>query len=154
VRFIRTVLGAVIAAALGAVLGRLVAGLRREAQGDEAMAFDAASLTPSPQELVPGLVAALRVQDAPWSALHVPPWLAAFAVNFALAAVGRELGPVLRTFGFGGDDEDEPADVTRSGRGDLWTVEATPTGSQSAPETREHPGSSDSPYRGFRPFTT
>lgn len=153
-RFIRTVLGALIAAALGAVLGRLVAGLRREAQGDEAMAFDAASLAPSPQEFVPGLVAALRVQDAPWSALHVPPWLAAFAVNFALAAVGRELGPVLRTFGFGGDDEDEAAEATRSGRGDLWTVEATPPRRANPPETRERPAAPGSPYQGFRPFTT
>ena len=30
-------------------------------------------------------VAALRVGDRPWSYLHIPPWLAAFVVNFAVA---------------------------------------------------------------------
>ncbi len=121
-RFLRAVFATLVAAALGAVLGRLVAGLRRESQGEEAMAFDVGALTPSPQELVPGIVAAMRVSDAPWSALHVPPWLAAFVVNFSMAALGRELGPLLKTFGFGGSDEDDsPARPT-----DIWTVEARP----------------------------
>lgn len=121
-RFLRVVFATLVAAALGAVLGRLVAGLRRESQGEEAMAFDVGALTPSPQELVPGIVAAMRVTDAPWSALHVPPWLAAFVVNFSMAALGRELGPLLKTFGFGGSDEDDsPARPA-----DIWTVEARP----------------------------
>ena len=147
VRFIRTILGAVIAAALGVVLGRLVAGLRREAQGEEAMAFDASTLVPQPQDVVPGLVAALRVSDAPWSALHVPPWLAAFAVNFALTALGSELAPWLRTFGIGGDEDDEDEPVRdRSG---LWTVEA-----QREPEpTPPPPPPSGAAYPGFRPFS-
>jgi hypothetical protein len=120
-RFLRAVFLTLAGAALGAVLGRLVAGLRRESQGEEAMAFDAGSLTPSPQELVPGIVAAMRVTDAPWSALHVPPWLAAFVVNFSMAALGRELGPLLKTFGFGGNEDDSMARP-----GDIWTVEARP----------------------------
>ena len=33
-------------------------------------------------------------------------WLAAFAVNFALTALGSELAPWLRTFGIGGDEEE------------------------------------------------
>jgi hypothetical protein len=145
VRFVRTVLGALIAAALGVVLGRLVVGLRREAQGEEPMAFDAASLIPQPQEVVPGLVAALRVSDAPWSALHVPPWLAAFVVNFALTALGRELGPLLRTFGLGGDEDDAPA------HSDLWTVEATR--SSEATPSPPPPASGPASYPGFRPFS-
>jgi len=149
VRFIRTILGAVIAAALGVVLGRLVAGLRREAQGEEAMALDAAALVPQPQDIVPGLVAALRVSDAPWSALHVPPWLAAFAVNFALTALGSELAPWLRTFGIGGD-EDEAGDeaAPARGRGDLWTVET-----RREPESAPPPPPSGAAYPGFRPFS-
>lgn len=145
VRFIRTILGAVIAAALGVVLGRLVAGLRREAQGEESMAFDASTLVPQPQDVVPGLVAALRVSDAPWSALHVPPWLAAFAVNFALTALGSELAPWLRTFGIGGDEDDE-VEPARD-RGDRWTVEA-----QREPE-HAPPPPSGATYPGFRPFS-
>lgn len=127
-RFIRLVIATLMAAALGAVLGRLAAGLRREAQGGEAMAFETATLAPSPQELVPGLVAALRATDTPWSALHVPPWLAAFVVNFAMAALGRELGPLLKTFGFGGDEDEAPARPV-----DVWTVEARPTQSPVPP---------------------
>jgi hypothetical protein len=147
VRFIRTILGAVIAAALGVVLGRLVAGLRREAQGEEAIAFDASTLVPQPQDVVPGLVAALRVSDAPWSALHVPPWLAAFAVNFALTALGSELAPWLRTFGIGGDEEAEPE--PSRGHGDLWTVEATRESDAASPSSPP----SGAPYPGFRPFS-
>ena len=33
----------------------------------------------------------MRVRDRPWSWLHIPSWLAAFAVNFAVAAVGSDL---------------------------------------------------------------
>lgn len=147
-RFIRTILGALIAAALGVVLGRLVAGLRREAQGEAAMAFDAAALVPQPQDVVPGLVAALRVSDAPWSALHVPPWLAAFAVNFALTALGSEIAPLLRTFGIGGDDADE--DARPRDRADLWTVEAT---REPEPSSPSQPSSGPASYPGFRPFS-
>lgn len=146
-RFVRTILGALIAAALGVVLGRLVAGLRREAQGEEPMPFDAAALVPRPQDVVPGLVAALRVSDAPWSALHVPPWLAAFVVNFALIALGREIAPLLRTFGIGGDEEDEDA---RARTSDLWTVEADRTPVPTPPPPAP-PG--PAAYPGFRPFS-
>ena len=153
-RFIRTILGALIAAALGVVLGRLVAGLRREAQGEEPMAFDASTLLPQPQDVVPGLVAALRVSDAPWSALHVPPWLAAFVVNFALTALGREIAPLLRTFGIGGDEDD--ADEPAPGHSDLWTVEATRE-PEAAPAPAPAPAPAAAPrpstYPGFRPFS-
>src|SRR5690606_25008292 len=43
------------------------------------------------QDVVPGLVAAFRVTDAPWSWFHIPPWLAAFAVNFGVGALGGDL---------------------------------------------------------------
>ena len=143
-RFVRTILGALAAAVLGVVVGRVVAGVRREAQGEEAMSFDAATLVPQPQEVVPGLVAALRVSDAPWSALHVPPWLAAFVVNFALTALGREIAPLLRTFGIGADEDDERDPGTA--RGDIWTVEA-----QREPDPAPTP--TGGTYPGFRPFS-
>jgi hypothetical protein len=138
-RLIRTVLAAMAAAVLGVVLGRLVAGMRREAQGGEP--FDVASLRPSPQEVVPGLVAALRAQDSPWSALHIPPWLAAFTVNLAMTAIGREIAPLLRSFGLGGEEPEA------SSAGDIWTVDA------SAGTDAVRPAAEDA-MPGFRPFAT
>lgn len=104
----------VIFALAGAIAGRLVARVREDA--DEGQADDAlpgavapgavapgavaSSAMVRPQDIVPGLIAALRVSDRPWSYLHLPPWLAAFAVNLLAGAFRRELSPVLVALGF------------------------------------------------------
>ncbi|RJQ13147.1 MAG: hypothetical protein C4558_00460 [Dehalococcoidia bacterium] len=50
-----------------------------------------------PQDLVPGIVAALRVNDAPWSWLHIPSPLAAFGVNLGVAAFGGDLAALRQS---------------------------------------------------------
>ncbi len=109
--WIRRVVVAVLFAALGAVLGRVVSASRLRAQAGEPFEPSVDDLAvPSVRDLVPGLVAALRVNDRPWSYLHLPPWLAAFALSFLVAAFGRDL-PFLRAMGLGvGDapDDGEP----------------------------------------------
>lgn len=81
-----------IAAALGAVLGRVALEVRQRVEaGEPPETVDLRRVTVRIQDLVPGLVAAMRVRDVPWSWLHIPSWLAAFAVNVAVAAVGGDL---------------------------------------------------------------
>jgi hypothetical protein len=65
---------------------------------------------------MPGLVAALRVHDRPWSFLHIPSWLAAFTVNFAFTALGRELGPLFGALRGDSDDRVHEGPRDRS----LW----------------------------------
>ena len=93
-RWFRRVLLAVAFAALGAAAGRFFAESRRRADAEEpfdpAASAASAAAMPGLRDLIPGLVAALRVGDRPWSYLHLPPWLAAFAVNFVVAAFGRD----------------------------------------------------------------
>ena len=84
-------------AVLGAAAGRVAADLRRRREQGEPLEVTREAAIPRPQEVVPGLIAALRVSDRPWSVLHVPSWLAAFAVNFAFSALGRELRPFARS---------------------------------------------------------
>jgi hypothetical protein len=80
-----------LAAVAGAVAGRIAAEARRRQEAGESPAgLDLSKITIRVQDLVPGAVAAVRVRDTPWSWLHVPSWLAAFAVNFAVAAVGGD----------------------------------------------------------------
>jgi hypothetical protein len=55
-----------------------------------------------PQDVVPGVVAAFRVGDPPWSWFHIPRWLAAFGVNFATAALSGDLGRLRELFEAGG----------------------------------------------------
>ena len=93
-RRIRIVLFAIAFAVLGSAAGRAAAELRRRMEQGEPLELSREEIVPQPQELVPGLVAALRVGDRPWRYLHIPPWFAAFAVNFAVAALGRELRPL------------------------------------------------------------
>ncbi len=88
-RRIRTLLFVIIAAVGGAVAGRMAADARRKREAGEP--FKPGAVTLKPQDLIPGIVAAMRVRDKPWSWLHVPSWLAAFAVNFAVGAVGSDL---------------------------------------------------------------
>ena len=95
-RRLRSLLLIALGAVAGALAGRLAAELRRRSEAGEELggALNSVSLNPrtlSPRELVPGIVAAVRVRDVPWSYLHVPSWLAALAVNFGAAALAREL---------------------------------------------------------------
>lgn len=90
------ILFAVVAGVAGAFAGRYVARMRREAAAEYVAQPPPEADEPMlrPRDVIPGLIAALRVHDKPWSYLHIPAWLAAFAVNFGLAAMGRELGPL------------------------------------------------------------
>ena len=119
---------AVVAAVLGAALGKAAANARRQAQAGEAVRLDIEAVSVRPKDVMPGLVAALRVRDRPWSFLHVPSWFAAFAVNFAFAALGRELGPLL-----GALRGDSPADEDDASTYPYPNVEATRAWSGSAP---------------------
>src|SRR5207245_983745 len=139
---------ALVGAALGAAAGRLVARWRADSEAGLDPQLDMAAAQPRPRALVPGLVAALRVTDRPWSYLHSPAWLAAFGVNFAVAALARELGPLLRALGVRGMAEDEveergPAWTSAGPRTEIWTTEtpSTPPSGEPAPSTP-----------GFRPF--
>lgn len=81
----------------GAFAGRYVARMRQGHAEPEYVVE--AKPEPSmgglrPRDVIPGLIAALRVHDRPWSYLHIPGWLAAFAVNFGLGAMGRDFGPL------------------------------------------------------------
>lgn len=91
-RRLRVAFAALLAAALGAGAGRMAADLRRSAAAGEALAIDPGGFELRPQDIVPGIVAAMRVGDRPWSFLHIPPWMAAFFVSFTVAAFMREIG--------------------------------------------------------------
>src|SRR5690606_26043454 len=118
-----------IAAIAGAAAGRAFAEARRRAEaGEDPTAIDLDSVRLRPQDLVPGVVAAFRVREAPWSWLHVPAWLAAFAVNFGASALAGDLQKIrgmfeesgLAAFGGGYRPDDRPAGpyVSTSNNGD------------------------------------
>jgi hypothetical protein len=87
----------VLAAAAGALIGRWIAEARsRLDRGDDPLAVDLHDLHVRPQDFVPGVIAAFRVGEPPWSWLHIPAWLAAFGTNFATAAVGGDLDRLRR----------------------------------------------------------
>jgi len=88
-RRVRTLIFVIIAGVCGAVAGRMAADARRQREAGES--FKPGSVTLRPQDLIPGIIAAMRVRDRPWSWLHIPSWFAAFAVNFAVGAVGSDL---------------------------------------------------------------
>ena len=93
-RRLRQLVIAVIFGVLGAAAGRAFVDLRRQRQSGEPSETPTLSLdriSVRPQDVAPGIVAAMRVTNRPWSWLHIPPWLAAFAINFALVAFAREL---------------------------------------------------------------
>lgn len=97
-RRLRTALFVLVGAILGAVLGRVVLeARRRQDAGLDPMGLDIRRVTLRPQDLVPGIVAALRVKDAPWSWLHIPSPLAAFGVNLGVAAFGGDLAALRQT---------------------------------------------------------
>lgn len=140
IRSVRRAVMVMVYAVVGAVAGRVAMDLRqRHLRGEPLeVKLDASSLRP--QEVVPGLIAAMRVRDRPWSYLHIPGWFAAFAVNFAVAALGRELRPL-------DDEAGEPSavfDRAAEHRTIVTTAEAGPGGA-SPPEA----GGSEA---GFTPF--
>ncbi len=113
-RRIVSILFAVAFAAAGVVAGRLFVDLRRQVDEGEELHIDTSRIRIDPRELVPGLIAAMRVHDRPWSFLHVPSWLAAFAINFSFVAFASELAPVRAVLGldlFDHDDDHEDRDA-------------------------------------------
>lgn len=89
---LRTVFLVMIGALTGAVIGRIVLEARRRREaGLDPLGVDVRRVTLRPQDMVPGIVAAFRVEDAPWSWLHIPSPLAAFGVNLGVAAFGGDL---------------------------------------------------------------
>ncbi len=159
-RTIRAIFFAVGFAVLGAAAGRVAADLRRRQEQGEPLEITREAAVPRPQEVVPGLIAAFRVRDRPWSYLHIPGWFAAFAVNFAFSAHGRELRPFVRSpFG-----EDAAADrswthepVTEARTIDVPPVDSpvdAPVGGRAPverPIAAAEPAGSG-PTEGFTPF--
>jgi hypothetical protein len=96
VRLLRTLVFTVLFALLGAVAGRVVAEQRSWIDNGNAMPpkMNILIASPRPQEIIPGLVAAIRVGNRPWSFLRISPWLAAFVVNFVITAMGAKLQPL------------------------------------------------------------
>ena len=110
-RRLRTLLFALLFAAMGAVAGRVLSDIRRQQAAGEEPRLNLDGINLRARDVAPGVVAAMRVSSRPWSLLHIPPWMAAFSINFAIAAFARELGPLGRVaqgeFGEG-DGEGEP----------------------------------------------
>lgn len=141
-RRVRSLLFVLVAAALGAVLGRIALDARQKMDAGESPAsVDLRHVTIRVQDVVPGLVAAFRVKDAPWSWFHIPSWLAAFGVNFGLTAVGGDItrlreqaermafevaGLDARDFGLGGDYEDGTEDGAFETEADVAASPPTP----------------------------
>lgn len=118
---VRFLLFIAFAAIAGAVAGRVAAEVRRQQEAGEPIELSLKDVKIRAQDVVPGLVAAVRVRDTPWSWLHIPSWLAAFGVNFGVGAVGGDLSRIREmaeraAFGFAGieiprDEDDEAADT-------------------------------------------
>ena len=91
-RGLRNLILVIVFAALGAVAGRVAAEARsRQRAGQQPADIDLAAITLRPRDVVPGIAVAMRVGRRPWSFLHVPPWIAAFATNFGVAMYGSEI---------------------------------------------------------------
>lgn len=113
---IRFLLFIAVAAIVGAIAGRVAAEVRRQQEAGEPISVSLDDVKIRVQDIVPGLVAAARVRDTPWSWLHIPSWMAAFGVNFGVAAVGGDLSRIREmaeraAFGFAGIElpgDDEP----------------------------------------------
>ncbi len=92
IRRLRQLLIAVMFGVLGAAAGRVASDMRnQQAAGEEPSQINLDSIDLHPRDIAPGIFAAMRVTSAPWSWLHVPPWLAAFAVNFVFVGFAKEL---------------------------------------------------------------
>lgn len=121
-RRLRSLILVVVAASLGAVLGRVVLQARQQSEAGQPVGdLDLSKVSIRLPDLVPGLIAAFRVKDPPWSWFRIPSWLAAFAVNFGVAAAGSDIGALraraermafeavgldARDFGLGEDPDD------------------------------------------------
>ena len=167
-RLIRNLIATLIFAVLGAAAGRWLSAQRR----GETASFDLAALRPTVREVMPGLIAALRASERPWSYLHLPGWLAAFAVNLATGAFASELAPWLRALGINGGSNEASDDLDgRDDRGDgafgagfeapePWSTSASASASSTRSTVRtevwtsEVPLASETPEPtpGFRPF--
>jgi hypothetical protein len=121
-RLLRMIILVAIFAVAGAVLGRVAAEVRRRQEaGEDPADIDFRSIRVRPADIVPGLVAAVRVRDRPWSWLHIPSWMAAFGVNLAVAAAGGDFSRFrqmaeraafsMTGIEFPGDDQHEDYDV-------------------------------------------
>ncbi len=122
-RRLRSIILVIIASALGAVLGRVALQARQRMDAGQPVGqIEVGQFHLRAQDFIPGLVAAFRVKDAPWSWFHIPAWMAAFAVNFGIGAAGGDIAALkaraermafdavgldARQFGMGGDSEDE-----------------------------------------------
>jgi len=111
-RALRVVVLGVAGAVAGALGGHIAADIRRQLEAGLSPSIDPARIELRPRDVVPGLLAALRSGDRPWSYLHIPAWFVAFAVNFALGAFSEELEPVRKAAGLdlfdGGDEPSAP----------------------------------------------
>jgi hypothetical protein len=151
VRHLRKFILIGLAAVIGSALGRYAAQVHARMDAGEDPLGAEFELDIRPQQLVPGVVAAFRVGEPPWSWLHVPAWLAAFATNFVVAAVGGDLDRLRQTIeeramgmlGLDPDREVEIHDVTPISVED--DVSAAPD-APSAPEQPQQPTSSDAPF--------
>ena len=142
IRGVRRAILVVVYAVLGAVAGRVAMDLRqRHLQGEPLeVKLDASALRP--QEIVPGLIAAMRVRDRPWSYLHIPGWFAAFAINFAVSAVGRELQPLAEDSPEHSEPAPDPAPAPRT----------VVTPAEGAAPAAGSAGREDAAPEGFTPF--
>ena len=149
-RRLRAALLTVLFALLGAAAGRVAAELWRRQQLGEPLEVEWEHVAPRPQEVVPGLVAALRARDWPWSFLHVPPWLAAFSASFVFAVIGRELQPFGgdRMGGGGSFSDGQPASPAPLGP----TVETVSIEEQPGAGPAEETATGERPAEGFVPF--
>ncbi len=181
-RRIRFLLFIAVAAIVGAVAGRVAAEVRRQQEAGEPISVSLDDVKIRIQDVVPGLVAAARVRDTPWSWMHIPSWMAAFGVNFGVAAVGGDLSRIREmaeraAFGFAGIElpgEDEPVseviyavtdDAPPSTTAYTSATPATPPTPPAAPFTSSNTGGSvtwtspaperrdDAPTAGFTAFS-
>ncbi|MPZ99850.1 MAG: hypothetical protein GEU80_11045 [Dehalococcoidia bacterium] len=156
-RRLRTLVFVLLAAIAGAAAGRLFAEARRRAEaGEDPTAIDLESVRLRPQDVVPGVVAAFRVGEAPWSWLHVPTWLAAFAVNFGAAALAGDLQKIRATFeesgladfgGHGGTRQPAETYVTTSTNGDSAPVWTAPDAPPDRPDAEPRGSAGFTPFR-------
>ncbi len=142
IRGVRRAILVMVYAVLGAVAGRVAMDLRQRHLQGEPLEVKLNASTLRPQEIVPGLIAAMRVRDRPWSYLHIPGWFAAFAVNFAVSAVGRELQPLA-------DDSPEQSEPASDPAPEPRTV-VTPA--EGAAPAAGSAGPEDAAPEGFTPF--
>ncbi len=132
-RRLRLLIAAVLFAALGAIAGRVVADIRRQQAAGEPPHLDIDRITVRPRDIAPGVVAAMRVSGRPWSWLHVPPWLAAFGVNFAITAFAREFTSP------GSADDGDIGPLHRDEPASRWGA-AAPPAAEDEPATEAAPG--------------